>query len=76
MTEPPTVSRALFEALQILLTQREDECAALRDMLEDARGQLDTIRTALGVPYEPHQNVDERMLEAAREAGKLLGEKP
>ena len=68
------VSRALFEALQILLTQRDDDCQALRDMLEDTRCLVDTIRSLLGVPYEPHQTLDERLLGAARTADKLLGE--
>jgi hypothetical protein len=47
---------------------REDERQALRDMLEDARAELRQLREALGVSYEPHQSLHERMLEAARGA--------
>lgn len=39
---------------------------ALRDMLDDARSQLDFLREALGVSYEPHQSLFERMVEAAQ----------
>lgn len=45
----------------------EDEKQALRDMLEDARSELEALRIALGVPEEPHQSIHERMLERARE---------
>lgn len=43
-----------------------NEEQALRDMLEDARAELNMIREALGVPVEPHQTLHERVLEAAR----------
>lgn len=42
------------------------ELHACRDMLEDARSDLHAIREALGVPYEPHQTLRCRLLEAAR----------
>jgi hypothetical protein len=45
--------------------QDQQESAALRDMLDDARGLLDMIRARLGVPVEPHQTLNERLLEAA-----------
>ena len=38
----------------------------VREMLSDARSELDMLREALGVSYEPHQNLLERMLEAAQ----------
>lgn len=41
---------------------------ANRDMLDDARLELDMVREALGVPVEPHQNLHERILEAAGHA--------
>lgn len=43
-----------------------DEMQALRDMLGDARSDLETLREALDVSVEPHQSLFERMLEAAR----------
>jgi hypothetical protein len=46
----------------------DDERAALRDMLEDARAETTMIREALGVPYEPHQTLLERTLGEARAA--------
>ncbi len=39
---------------------------ALNDQLRDQAIELDMLREALGVPYEPHQSLLERMLEAAR----------
>ncbi|NYT68749.1 hypothetical protein [Pusillimonas noertemannii] len=42
------------------------ELQAARDMLESARQELREIRAALGVSYEPHQNLHERTLDAAR----------
>ena len=39
-----------------------------REMLEDARLQLDMLREALGVSVEPHQSLFERMMEKARGA--------
>lgn len=41
------------------------EIGQLRDMLDDARAELAAIRKALGVPYEPHQSLQERTLLAA-----------
>lgn len=41
------------------------EAEATRDMLTDARLELDALRSALGVDYEPHQSLHERMLDAA-----------
>lgn len=46
----------------------QDERGALRDMLDDARAEIAMIREALGVPYEPHQTLLERTLDAARAA--------
>jgi len=48
----------------------DDFCAycdadAARDMLTDARLELDELRQALGVDYEPHQSLRERMLDSA-----------
>ncbi|MFM0058566.1 hypothetical protein PQR64_23370 [Paraburkholderia phytofirmans] len=66
-----------IERLRALLDEKEtaapavvldDERAALRDMLEDARAETAMIREALGVPYEPHQTLLERTLDAARAA--------
>lgn len=44
------------------------ESGALQDMLDDARLELSHIRAALGVPYEPHQTLYERTMDAARAA--------
>lgn len=49
---------------QALLAAAEIE--ALGDMLEDARAELALLRLALNVPYEPHQTLMERTLEAAQ----------
>jgi hypothetical protein len=46
---------------------------SLRDMLDDARDELKAIREALGVAYEPHQTLFERMLETARAAAPQAG---
>lgn len=42
------------------------ELRATRDMLESARRELEMIREALGVTYEPHQNLFMRTMAAAR----------
>lgn len=43
-----------------------EERQAMIDQLRDQAIELDMLREALGVPYEPHQSLLERMLEAAR----------
>ena len=48
-------------------TQREER-DQYRDMARDYATQLDAIRQALGVKVEPHQTLDERLLDAARES--------
>lgn len=50
------------------------ETEALRDMLDDARSDLEMLRNALGVPVEPHQNLLERMLDAAKVAAPVAQE--
>jgi hypothetical protein len=45
---------------------------AERDMLNDARVELDMLREALGVTVEPHQTIFERMLDAARAKADAL----
>lgn len=45
-----------------------DETQALRDMLDSSRAASDRLRDALGVAYEPHQSLHERVLEAAQRA--------
>jgi hypothetical protein len=45
-----------------------NETEALRDMLDDARRELEMLREALNVSYEPHQSLFERMLDAAKTA--------
>lgn len=50
--------------------------SAERDMLEEARAEIEMIREALGVSYEPHQSLFDRMLEACdgiRHAAKARG---
>lgn len=54
-------------------TSLDAEFAACNDMLSDARIELDTLRIALGVDYEPHQSVFERMLDEIR---RLRNEAP
>lgn len=46
---------------------------ALRDMLTDARAELEQVRDALGVSYEPHQSLHERTIEAARALSTVPG---
>lgn len=50
---------------------RPVEQQALQDMLDDARAELEALRVALGVAYEPHQSLHERMLERAREVADV-----
>ena len=50
------------------------EAEALRDMLDNARSDLEMLRNALGVPVEPHQNLLERMLDAAKVAAPIVQE--
>lgn len=50
-----------------------NEVDALRDMLSDARGDLDSLREALGVSLEPHQSLLERMLATARKTTGYVG---
>ena len=45
------------------------ELEAAQDMLTTARTELELLREALCVPYEPHQSLFDRMLEAAKAAG-------
>jgi hypothetical protein len=40
------------------------ELASLRDMLEEARAEIELVRESLGVPYEPHQTLFDRILDA------------
>lgn len=47
----------------------DGELEATQDMLTTARTDLELLREALGVPYEPHQSLFDRMLEAAKAAG-------
>lgn len=58
------------QLLQMLhaAARRDQERAAMQDMLDDAHIERDAIREALGVLYEPHQSLRDRMLEAARKA--------
>lgn len=53
-------------AFGMVLPEPSSEAEAARDMLDDARVELDMLRVALGVPVEPHQSLHERMLQAAR----------
>lgn len=46
-----------------------EEANALRDMLYDISSELASVRTALGVSYEPHQSIKERTLLAAAQPG-------
>lgn len=59
------------EAIEWALTwctkhQPTDELQAARDMLDDARLRLEMIRDVLGVERQPHQSVEERVVEAVR----------
>lgn len=51
-----------------------DEAQALRDMLDDARAELDMVRKALGVADEPHQSLTERTLQAAQKASQTAAQ--
>lgn len=48
-----------------------DGVQGLRDMLDDARMQMDMVRQALGVSVEPHQSLFNRILGRATLVGKL-----
>ena len=65
MSTTDTTIRNIF-GIPVPAPDPVDEKQALRDMLDDARAELEQLRIALGVPYEPHQNLFERMLEAAQ----------
>jgi len=60
----------LAQRLEDAITDLHNEASANRDMLDDARTELDMLRQALGVPYEPHQTLRERLLDAAQRAIK------
>jgi len=64
--ETSVASRTTLFGIVLPESTPADEMQALRDMLGDARGDLETLREALGVSVEPHQSLFERMLEAAR----------
>jgi hypothetical protein len=52
-------------APQVAQGDEQMEIEALRDMLESARQEYTDVREALGVSYEPHQCLHERVIEAA-----------
>lgn len=66
------VLRIIGNIAPVELAADESEIEVLRDMLDDARRVVHTIRAALGVPYEPHQSLIERILEAARHARRWI----
>lgn len=75
-SSPETPEAREFSPIQALAAQPCDEAEALRDMLEDARAHIAALRDALGVAVEPHQNIEERTLEAARIlVAQLAGQK-
>ena len=47
------------------ITTLEQEIEAANDIASDLATRLDLVRQALGVPVEPHQSLDERLIEAA-----------
>lgn len=51
---------------------REDDPEALRDMLEDARGDFDRVREAMRVPVEPHQTLTDRVIERAERLDEFM----
>ncbi|MCQ9375191.1 hypothetical protein NMQ14_13105 [Methyloversatilis sp. XJ19-13] len=53
-----------------------DEAAALRDMLDSTRFDLNLIQQALGVSDEPHQSLMERMVDAAKATALACGAMP
>ena len=56
----------VFEVAPLPVPEVGEERQAMIDQLRDQAIELDMLREALGVPYEPHQSLLERMLEAAR----------
>lgn len=58
----------LAQRLEDAITDLHNEASANRDMLEDARSELAALARVLGVAYEPHQTLRERLLEAAQSA--------
>jgi len=59
-------SNPLAQRLEDAITDLHNEASTNRDMLDDARTELNMLRQALGVDEEPHQSLRERMLEAAQ----------
>lgn len=67
----------VFEVAPLPVPEVGEERQAMIDQLRDQAIELDMLREALGVPYEPHQSLLERMLEAARgRAGSGAAPKP
>ena len=60
-----------IDVSMVMAQQPGTACEAMCDMLEDARAEMGMVREALGVPYEPHQNLLERTLEVAQAAGRI-----
>ena len=53
------------ESAERRVEELTNERDANRDMLDDARAELNAVRKALGVSIEPHQSLHERIVEAA-----------
>lgn len=64
-------AEAIREEQRACIAELESEIVPAREMLEDARTQLDMIREALGVSVEPHQSLFERVIERARRVEAL-----
>ena len=56
----------VFEVAPLPVPEVGEERQAMIDQLQDQAIELDMLREALGVPYEPHQSLLERMLERAK----------
>lgn len=64
-------AEAIREEQRARIAELELEIVPVREMLEDARTQLDMIREALGVSVEPHQSLFERVMESAQRVKAL-----
>jgi hypothetical protein len=58
--------------LRVKFAELRQTIEAQRDMLEDSRMLVRMLAQDLGVEYEPHQSFEDRLLEAAGRAGRIL----
>jgi len=71
MTDPELLGMAAKERIR-WLSRRLEETQGIQDMLDDARLEIQQLREALKVTYEPHQSVSERTLIEAKFGSAMI----